>query len=88
VNFVYVNVLENISRFFGLESWFYYIQELPVFITQVNQFFYLTLFGMALLIVYQAHGRLPGRARMSRFPFLVPFIALNLYVLMSVGHKE
>jgi hypothetical protein len=25
---------------------------------------------------------------MSRFPFLVPFIALNLYVLMSVGHKE
>ena len=43
---------------------------------------------MSLLIVYQVHGRLPGRPNMTSFPFLVPYIALNLYVLMSVGHKE
>lgn len=33
LNFVYVNVVDNISKYFGEEPWHYYITELPLFIT-------------------------------------------------------
>ena len=32
VNFVHVNVVENISKYFGVENWFYYLHEIRGFI--------------------------------------------------------
>jgi hypothetical protein len=32
INFVHVNVVENISQYFGVDPWTYYIRELPEFI--------------------------------------------------------
>lgn len=83
LNFVHVNVVENISQFFGTDPWFYYIQELPEFLSALDGL-HTANFGLCMLTVYQLNGRLPS----VRFPFILVFIAANLLILSTVEHKE
>ena len=95
-NFVHVNVVLGLSDRFGVEPWFYYLKELPNFLSSLDGDL-ISLFGFALFTVYQINGSLHMGSRratrknaeeVQRFPFFVPFVVGNLYVLSSVGHKE
>ena len=90
LNFVYVNVVDNISKYFGEEPWHYYITELPLFLTQLECFYEVVILGLCLTTVYQINGRLPfdRPGGLTTFPYFVPYIFFNIFVLTLVGHKE
>ena len=48
-NFVYLNVVDNLSKNFGVSTASYYFQELKHFIAEEKGFFKLIIFGMCLL---------------------------------------
>ena len=73
------------SNKFGIEVWFYYIYELKNFLNELDGDT-ISLLGMSLFTVYQINGKLEGE--IQKFPFFLPFIFGNLYVLSSVEHKE
>ena len=52
LNFVYVNVVDNISKYFGEEPGFYYLTELPYFLTQLEFFYEFLIVGMCLATIY------------------------------------
>jgi hypothetical protein len=85
-NFVQVNVMENLSKAFGVDLPNYYLDEMREFITAITALFPLHLFVFALFTVYQINGRLPNTK--DRFPAFFIFIVFNLLILSSVEHKE
>ena len=48
VNFVYVNVVENASKFFGVDPWYFYIKG---FQEEFCDIYILGIFGLSLLTV-------------------------------------
>jgi len=52
LNFVHINVVENLSRFFGIDPVNYYLVELPEFLTSAKFFFPLHIFGLCLFTSY------------------------------------
>jgi hypothetical protein len=54
LNFVHVNVVENISKYFGTSPWWFYFQELPEFIISYDGID-TALLGLCLLTVIQVH---------------------------------
>jgi len=52
-------VVENISKMFGVDPFYYYIHELKYFLTADQKLFELMIFGMCLFTFYQVHGLLP-----------------------------
>jgi phosphatidylinositol glycan class B len=50
-NFVYYNVVENLSTFFGVSPTHYYVEELPNFISNLDGIHF-ALLGMCLLTIY------------------------------------
>ena len=58
-NFVYINVVDNISKFFGTDHWSYYIVELKDCLTYSEMFYKIIVMGMCLYIMYLASGLLP-----------------------------
>jgi hypothetical protein len=51
---VYVNVVEDISKYFGTNPWWYYLEELPVFVLAYDGIS-TAMFGICLLTVLQLH---------------------------------
>lgn len=89
VNFVFVNVVENISKSFGVNPWFYYLDELPTFISENLMFFWPIITGMCLFTAYTAHGLIPSEGKnKSTFQSLLVFVVANLLILSKVEHKE
>ena len=84
VNFVHVNVVENISKYFGTEVWFYYIHEIKGFVFANESLLPISMFGLCMYVVFQMNGEI-GK---NRHPYLLTFLVSNLFVLSSVGHKE
>ena len=54
-NFVYVNVIENISIYFGQEPWYYYIERFHEEFNELGLFGY---FGLFLISYRQMTGQL------------------------------
>lgn len=81
-----MNVVENISKYFGVDHWSYYITEFPEFIFVLDG---VDTAGIAFcyLTVCQYHGKIKNPGNKSS-PYFLYFIIANLYVLSSVGHKE
>lgn len=79
INFVHVNVVENISKYFGVSPWSYYIEELPEFIMSYDGID-TALFGFCLLTVCQLNT--------GRVPFFALFSLATLLVLSGIPHKE
>eukprot|EP00356_Strombidium_inclinatum_P012985 CAMPEP_0170499278 /NCGR_PEP_ID=MMETSP0208-20121228/30828_1 /TAXON_ID=197538 /ORGANISM="Strombidium inclinatum, Strain S3" /LENGTH=307 /DNA_ID=CAMNT_0010776769 /DNA_START=284 /DNA_END=1207 /DNA_ORIENTATION=+ len=80
-NFVYFNVLENLSVYFGIDPWFAYLHG---FKDQYGNFFVLAIFGLSWVSVVQ----IQGQAAKSRIPSFFVFTAASLTVLSTVDHKE
>ena len=90
-NFLYINVVENLSRYFGEEAGNFYIFELRnTMISSRRDIGQLTLLGFCFLTAYQFNGllRVQRNSTFSRAPYLLLFAASNLLVLSGVGHKE
>lgn len=89
VNFVHVNVVENVSKYFGFEPWYFYIEG---FKEEFCTVYFLGLFGLSLFTVQQMCGSLKAfNANVngaSRIPSLFVFIIAYLTVLSMVDHKE
>ena len=50
-NFVYINVVQNLSNKFGIEVWFYYIFQLKNFLNGLDGDI-ISLLGMSLFTIY------------------------------------
>lgn len=83
LNFVHINVFQNLSRYFGIDPWYFYIQGLK---HEFGTDFILTLFGLSLLTVRQMSGSLGPQ--LSKMPIFLIYIAVYLYMLSKVEHKE
>lgn len=89
-NFVYINVVDNLSKFFGEAIGAYYLQQLPDFICVLSPYSKLVLFGFCLFTMYQVNGMLliQRTQKYSNAPCFLIFFASNLLVLSNVDHKE
>ena len=58
-NFVYVNVVQNISAYFGSEPMLFYFIEFENSANVIDKGF-LSIFGIALITLYQIQSKLPG----------------------------
>jgi hypothetical protein len=60
LNFVYVNVVENVCRHFGMEQWWFLLERIPENVAKQeflrSEFFQYTFM---MYSVYQAYGMLP-----------------------------
>ena len=88
-----VNIVENLSIFFGIDPWYFYIEQIYA---EFGTLFKFSLFGFSLLTLKQFFGTLYhyNRAmrdkglKASRIPTFFIFVASYIYVLSSVDHKE
>lgn len=48
INFVHVNVVENVSKYFGVDPWFFYLQG---FEEEFCTFYWAGIFGLSMLTV-------------------------------------
>jgi hypothetical protein len=85
-NFVYVNVVENISKHFGVAPVKVYLDQLKDNLTDIEAFMPFHLFFLVLFSVYQMNGQLPGNK--NKIPSFLIFTITNLTVLSCVPHKE
>ena len=76
----------DLSRKFGVDPFWYYLIELPEFLSNIDGS-YLGLLGLSLFTMFQLDGKLRSKS-IERFPFFLVFIFCNLYVLSCVPHKE
>jgi hypothetical protein len=90
LNFVYLNVVDNMSRHFGIEETTYYIKEIPIFLSEWKPLFPWLIFSMCLYTVYHIHGCLSINSvnKKKAFPFVFVFILANFITLSSIDHKE
>lgn len=59
VNFVYINVVENIAATFGKQEANWYINELKVFITENSKLFSFSMFAFCYFTISNMHGVVP-----------------------------
>ena len=59
LNFVYLNVVDNLSKYFGVSPTFYYFNEIKNFILASEKFFPMIIFAMCFFTLYQMNGRIP-----------------------------
>lgn len=89
INFVHVNVVENVSKYFGSSPWYFYVQG---FRDEFCTIYAVGLFGLCLFTVNQMCGSLKcynaNVQGASRIPSLITFITACLTVLSMVDHKE
>jgi hypothetical protein len=52
LNFVRVNVVDNISKYFGVEPWYYYIVDIREHISFAGLIFKLQVLGLCLFTSY------------------------------------
>ena len=99
-NFVYVNVVLGLSKYFGEMPWFYYINHL------YNEFCEIETYGLPiffLMSVRQLNGTLSPasgngwmkkikgetpKERLIRTPFMMIFFFTNFTILSAITHKE
>ena len=89
INFVHVNVVENVSKYFGSDPYFFYIKG---FRWEFCTVYAIGLFGLSLFTVHQVCGSLKSFNTKvegaSRIPSILTFIVACLTVLSMVDHKE
>lgn len=56
-----INVVDNISKYFGVEPWWYYINDIREYLTYTGLIFKFQILGLSLCTMYQAHGLVPLR---------------------------
>ena len=89
LNFVYFNVIQNKSKYFGTTPYFTYIHGLR---DEFSSTYYMGLFGLSLLTIQQLQGSLEhynkARGQLSKIPSIAVFMVAYLVFLSFVGHKE
>ena len=99
-NFIYVNVVLGLSKYFGEMPWFYYINHL------YNEFCEIETYGLPiffLMSIRQMNGTLSpasgngwmqkikgetAKERLIRTPFVLIFFFTNFVILSAITHKE
>lgn len=99
-NFVYVNVVMGISKYFGEMPWFYYISHLYNEFCEIESYGFPVFF---LMSVRQMNGTLTPASgngwmkkikgetpseRLIRIPFVLIFFFTNFTILSALAHKE
>ena len=99
-NFVYVNVVLGISKYFGEMPWFYYISHLYNEFCEIESYGFPVFF---LMSVRQMNGTLTPASgngwmkkikgetpseRLIRIPFVLIFFFTNFTILSALAHKE
>jgi hypothetical protein len=56
VNFVKLNVIDDLSRHFGVDCWFTYLEKIPGYFFSKPDDFKLSLLGLSLISIMQAKG--------------------------------
>lgn len=89
INFVHVNVVENLSKFFGIEPWYFYLSGLKEEFCTIWIF---GLFGICYFTVQQVSGSLKPYHKKKKYNSKIPgiFLYLLTYILIlsMVDHKE
>lgn len=92
-NFIGINVLENLSIYFGIDPWYYYIEQMHL---EFGSWYALSTFGFSLITVKQLSGTLYAYNRemrekgmqRSQIPTLLVYVVTMVFMLSSVDHKE
>ena len=92
-NFLKLNVVDNISKYFGIMPWHEYIENLQTHLISNVYLFEIMLVGFCLFAVMQINGEMPFKVskserKASRFPSIPIFVVTNLFVLSLIPHKE
>lgn len=83
-----MNVIENLSKYFGIDVWYMYIEGFKEEFCTIYQ---AGLFGLCFLTVRQLFGNLRNyneSGGSSRIPSILIYIVTYLAILSSVDHKE
>lgn len=86
-------MFENLSKYFGIDPWYYYIGGLE---NEFGTIFLFAIIGFCLLSVRQLFGSLKYLNRAmkrnglprSHIPTLFVYVTSMLYILSTVDHKE
>ena len=76
---MHVNVVENVSKYFGTNHWSFYLHEIPEFILELDGW-NTALFGFCLITVVQMNN--------NKVPHFILFSIATIAVLTGIGHKE
>lgn len=85
-NFVVLNVVENVSAYFGKEPVYYYFNLLPDLLNV--PWFKMGLYGFCLMQVRQMMGSLQTKQKLTNTPVLFIFCVTYLWILCLIEHKE
>lgn len=85
-NFLYFNIVENLSKEFGTEPWTFYMKELVQTTLKETYTRNMVLMGMSLYTVLQMKGELLSVN--SRFPYLSVYVLTNFVCYSLLPHKE
>lgn len=85
-NFVVLNVIENVSAFFGKEPVFYYFKEFPELFS--CPLYKLGLYGFSLLAVRQMMGTLRSNQKLTMIPVFLIYSVTYIWILCLIEHKE
>ena len=88
--FVYVNVIEDITAYFGVCNMDFFLFNFEHFIVAFATLHDSFVFFFCVFAIYQVYGKLPyqKRNKASKFPFMLCFSVITLYALSNVSHKE
>lgn len=88
------NVVENISKYFGIEPSYYYLEGLRE--NYEDRLLFLSLFGLCYFTVQQFSGSLTSYnafckqngLKVSKIPFVFIYSVAYIVVLSLLDHKE
>ena len=81
--FVYINVIENLTSYFGVCNMDFFLKNFEHFIVAFSAMHNTLIFSFCTFSVYQMHGRLPYQKvnGVTKFPFMMAFSVITLYAL-------
>jgi succinate dehydrogenase hydrophobic anchor subunit len=81
--FVYINVIENLTAYFGVCDADFFLKNLEHFIVSFSALHNVFVFAFCAFAVYQVHGKLPYQQvnGVTNFPFMLAFSLITLYAL-------
>lgn len=90
LNFVKLNVVDNLSSHFGTEHTWYYLLQIDNYLQPTYMLRQISYLGFSLFSVMHVQGQLyyHKKHESETFPALTVFIFVNLIVISLIPHKE
>lgn len=88
INFVKLNVVDNLSASFGTDPWHYYITKLLGMFQNTVEVQRIIFFGFCLAVGLQLNGMTDGESRKSKVPFIAMYVVSNVTIFSLIAHKE